>query len=261
MIPLPSTDASDETPVASAPATDAPARDHTPVGPVPIGAPARQDSQRWTPSLIVVAAILVVSLVVAAVLFIGLNDGDAPDDLPNTTVPTASAAPADGGAAPEAAPDPAPSGPVTVTGVHAWDPDGNNGSENDAQAALALADGSQSTAWATECYSDRDLGGKRGVGLVLDLSAGAPGVISVDTLNAPYQLEFYTTTEAAAPTDLAAWSQVGATHFAEQPGTIETQIEVAATHVLVWLKELGPDDACSTANPYRGRLGEISYRP
>jgi hypothetical protein len=38
-------------------------------------------------------------------------------------------------------------------------------------------------------------------------------------------------------------------------------VDVAATHLLVWLKELGKDDACSSANPYKGRLGEISYQP
>ena len=34
-----------------------------------------------------------------------------------------------------------------------------------------------------------------------------------------------------------------------------------ANYVLVWLKELGRDEACSESNPYRGRLGEISFGP
>jgi serine/threonine-protein kinase len=234
-------------------------RDQTPVGPIPTGTPARQDDQRWAPTVIVVVTILVIALIVAAVLFIGLNDGDSPDGIPEVTSAPAAVEPA--ASVSDEAAEVVPAGPVRIADVRAWDPDGTNGSENDAQAALALADGSQSTAWATECYSDKYLGGKSGVGLVVSLSSPSAGVVSVDSLNAPYQLEFYATTEEVAPTTLAAWSPVGEMQFASAPGTVEAAVEVAATHVLVWLKELGPDDACSTANPYRGRLGELGYRP
>ena len=55
----------------------------------------------------------------------------------------------------------------TSIDVRAWDPYGDNGSENDAQAPLAIADGSRDTAWSTECYSDQYLGAKPGVGLVI----------------------------------------------------------------------------------------------
>jgi tRNA A-37 threonylcarbamoyl transferase component Bud32 len=248
-------------------------RDATPVGPVPTGRPARQDDQRWAPSLIVVLSLLVVALVVAGVLFVGLNRGDSPDDIPDVTVvpgenrsdaddPTDAQAADDGPAGTAGRPaDETPSGPVTIVGVQAWDPDGTNGSENDTQAALALADGSASTAWPTECYSDKYLGGKRGVGLIVTLSSPSAGTVSVETLNAPYQLEFYSTTAENPPGDLSDWSLVGDTYFAESPGTVDATIDVAASNVLVWLKELGPDDACSSSNPYRGRLGEISYQP
>ena len=53
--------------------------------------------------------------------------------------------------------------------ITAWDPDGSNGSENDAQAPLALADGSGATSWSTECYSSQYMGGKSGVGLIVTL--------------------------------------------------------------------------------------------
>lgn len=246
---------------------DEPARDATPVGPVPTGRPARQDDQRWAPSLIVVVSLLVVALVVAAVLFVGLNRGDSAGDVPDVTVVPDDAAdpPRPGADEPavddDTAPDEVPTGPVTITGVRAWDPDGTNGSENDTQAALALADGSASTAWPTECYSDKYLGGKRGVGLIVTLSTPSAGSVSVETLNAPYQLEFYATTAEDPPLDLSEWSPVGEMHYAESPGTVGATVDVAASHVLVWLKELGPDDACSSSNPYRGRLGEISYQP
>ena len=258
---------------------DPPRRDHqgdpTPAGPVPVGAPARRDDQRWAPSLIVVGALLVVALVVAGVLFVGVNRGDAPDDLVAVTVvpgeeladatdtdPTASESiqgSEPGLDTPVVGSPGVTAGPATIIGVQAWDPDGTNGSENDGQAPLALADGSTATAWSTECYADKYLGGKRGVGLIVNLSGPGVGTLSVTTLNAPYQLEVYRTDEAEAPTDLDAWTRIGDTLFADDPGTIDTDIAEAATHLLVWLKELGPDDACSSANPYRGRLGEISF--
>jgi serine/threonine protein kinase len=247
-----------------------PPRDATPVGPVPTGRPARQDDQRWAPSLIVVVSLLVVALVVAGVLFVGLNRGDSADDVPDITVvpgedtddATMTPDQDDGrtGASDEAA-ETAPTGPITIVGVQAWDPDGTNGTENDTQAALALADGSASTAWPTECYSDKYLGGKRGVGLIVTLSTPAAGTVRVESLNAPYQLEFYATTAANPPGDLSEWSLVGELQYAESPGAVDATVDVAASHVLIWLKELGPDDACSTSNPYRGRLGEISYQP
>jgi serine/threonine protein kinase len=255
--------------------TDTDRDDRTPPGPVPVGAPARQDSHRWAPSLIVVSGLVVVALVVAGVLFVSLNRGDSADDLPTDTVvpgenlsdrtDAADGAGGDGAAADgseaTATADAAPTGPVTIVGVEAWDPDGNNGSENNGQAALALADQSASTAWPTECYSDKYLGGKRGVGLIVTLSSPSAGHLSVDTLNGPYQLEVYATTEEAAPADLDGWTLVAENQFGDGPATLEADVAIAASHVLVWLKELGPDEACSTANPYRGRLGELSYVP
>ena len=265
---IPVTPGADDLTPSATPIDTADQRDPTPAGPVPVGTPARQDTQRWAPSLIVVGALVVAALVVAGVLFVGLNRGDTADDLTTDTVvpgeqPTDASTDAEA-AAPtddvEAAAD-VPAGPVTIVDVQAWDPDGTNGTENNAQASLALADGSASTAWPTECYSDKYLGGKRGVGLILSLSSPSAGTLSVDTLNGPYQLEVYASTDEAAPADLSGWSPVGGNNFGDDPATVTADVDVAATHLLLWLKELGPDEACSTANPFRGRLGEVSYQP
>lgn len=240
-------------------------RDATPPAIKPVrGAPARAHQQRWTPSVIVVGGLLVAALVVALILFVQVNRGDQADGFPTVTVvpqqdaeqlDTTGDDTDDGSGTPIAAAD------AAIVSVQAWDPDGDNGTENDAQAELALADGEPSTYWATECYQDRYLGGKRGVGLVLGLSGPSTGTLSVTVGSAPYQLDVYASTDPTPPTDLDAWTQLGATRFAEQPAELEVGVDQTATHLLVWLKELGPDDACSGANPFRGRLGEISFRP
>jgi len=253
--------------------TSLPRRDQTPPSPVPIrGMPARQYQQRRSPSLIVISTLVLAALAVAGVLFVRVNRGDDGSDFTgDTVVPDVVSTASDqspAGAPPTAEINPpaddgtaTPPTDLRIVNVQAWDPDGSNGFENDAQAGLALVDNSASTSWPTECYQDRYLGGKRGVGLILDLSTASPGTLSLETLNAPYQIDIYTATTAGSPADLDAWNKVGPTLFGEQPGPVSVGIDVAATHVLVWLKELGPDAACTSANPYRGRLGEISYLP
>lgn len=245
-----------------------PRRDDTPPAIRPVhGTPARAHEQRLTPSLIAVGALVTLAIVVALILLIRVNRGDVADGLPAAAPDGVDSAlvrpderPAEAADAAEAEPAPG-DGPVEIVDVQAWDPDGDNGTENDAQAPLALADGEPSTYWPTECYQDRYMGGKRGVGLILTLSRPATGTLSVTAASAPYQLDVLTTAEAVAPADFGAWSVVGATRFADSPGDLEIDIDRTATHLLVWLKELGPDDACSTANPFRGRLSEISFRP
>ncbi len=230
--------------------------DDTPPASEPMhGRPARSDQQRFGPSLVVVSMLLVVALIVAGILFIAMNRGDSDGGFTTPTV-----VPAEASAAPDASTaQPPAAGPVSISSIQAWDPDGDNGTENDAQAGNAIADGSDSTSWPTECYSNEYLSGKRGVGLILGLSGAAAGTLSVESLNGPYQIDVYASTAAAAPTTLEAWTKVGETAFADQPGTLTRQVAVPATFVLVWLKQLGRDEACTENNPFRGRLGEITY--
>ena len=151
--------------------------------------------------------------------------------------------------------------PVSSTSleVTAWDPFGDNGSENDAQAPLAIADGSRDTAWSTECYNDQYLGAKPGVGLVVTLPELSSGRLEFETLNAPFQIEVYRTDAVEPPLSLDSWVQVGSLSYGVEPGAIAVSVGEASTHLAIWLKELGPDDACSSANPYRGRIGELQW--
>ena len=151
--------------------------------------------------------------------------------------------------------------PVSSTSleVTAWDPFGDNGSENDAQAPLAIADGSRDTAWSTECYNDQYLGAKPGVGLVVTLPELSNGRLEFETLNAPFQIEVYRTDAVEPPLSLDSWVQVGSLSYGVEPGAIAVSVGEASTHLAIWLKELGPDDACSSVNPYRGRIGELQW--
>ncbi len=151
--------------------------------------------------------------------------------------------------------------PVSSTSIEvtAWDPFGDNGSENDAQAPLAIADGSRDTAWSTECYNDQYLGAKPGVGLVVTLPELSNGRLEFETLNAPFQIEVYRTDAVEPPLSLESWIQVGSMSYGNEPGAVAVSVDEASTHLAIWLKELGPDDACSSANPYRGRIGELQW--
>ncbi len=247
-------------------AAQQPSIDLTPPAQSPIrGTPAKQHQQRWAPSLVVVSGLILIALVVAGMLFVGVNRGDqAPDLTSDTVVPGNSAAPTSDAAqvaTAEAPVVPVAPGDIRIATVTPWDPYGDNGHENDAHASLALADGNATSSWATECYQDRFLGAKGGVGMIVGLSAPSAGTLSLQSLNAPFQIDIYVTAETAPPADLTGWQLLGDTRFADDPTTLDVPISIAASHVLIWIKELGADDACTEANPYRGRLGEVSFRP
>ena len=103
------------------------------------------------------------------------------------------------------------------------------------------------------------MGGKRGVGLVVTLDAPGRPQLSVDVAHAPYQVQFFASPSASAPPTIDAWgAPVGATAFADAPGTIVSERPgLDAQHLLVLVSELGPDSGCTDANPFRGGLGEI----
>ena len=150
-------------------------------------------------------------------------------------------------------------GPAAIATVTAYDPDGD-GMENNGDAVLALADGVPGTAWATSCYSSKYLGGKLGVGLVITFADPSQQAVTVDVMSGPYQVDFFASETDTIPESFDAWGPpLAATAFADDPTTLVSPIPTApARHMLVLLKELGPDTTCSDANPYRGRLGEIA---
>ena len=236
------------------------AAEHT--GTVSRGAPHRR-------SLAVVVTAIVITLVaIVAVITLGAADG-TPESSNVTDLPVVTAAPP----AIADATDPdliidseaeldeleRPVGEIDGLTVVAWDPFGDNGGENDAQAGLALADGSRTTAWSTECYSDQYMGAKPGVGLVLSLPATSSGRLEFEVLHGPFQVDVLTSAAVVAPSAFDGWVAVGPTSYDSEPGLVVVDIPTAVAHLAVWLRELGPDEACSSRNPYRGRIGEVRW--
>ena len=226
--------------------------DHTPQTVVGRGKPAKGLTQEWRPAFTVVAGLLVAALVVGALLWTSTNFGGADPVTTTTALP--------GSSEPEQAAQPATVvGPASIATVTAYDPEGD-GTENDGDAVMSLADGDSGTSWATVCYSSRFMGGKQGVGLVVTFDDLAQQALTVDIQTGPYQVDFFASDAEAIPTSFAEWGPaLGSTAFANDPETVVSPVPGSpARHMLILLKELGQDGTCTDQNPYRGRLGEIA---
>jgi serine/threonine-protein kinase len=219
----------------------------------PRGKPAKGLTQEWRPAFTVVALLLVAGVVMGTLLWTSMSFGGGDPVTSTTALPEQPVS--------EAASDAAAAvvGPATIATVTAYDPSGD-GTENDADAVMSLADANAATSWPTTCYSSRYMGGKPGVGLVVTFDGLAQQAITVDVQTGPYQVDFFASDAEVIPTSLDAWgAPLGSTAFANDPETVVSPVPTApARHVLILLKELGRDGTCSDANPYRGRLGEIA---
>ncbi len=239
------------------------------------GQPAKGMAQTTKPSLTVLGGLLLLAAIVAVALWVSVQYGADEGSAPNTVLPPGAvdSDATDGAAAEGGAGDPAAPGlPVdgdgnadTVTGsgqivtIAAYDPDGDDGGENNDLAALAARDGDTSTNWQTSCYSGEFMGGKTGVGLVVTMDELSRSAVTVDVANGTYILEFYTSTADSVPASFDAWdSRLGSLVTDTEGGTVVSDTPSAPVrHVLVLLKQIGRDASCSDARPFRGRLGEI----
>lgn len=286
--PTRSAAARDITPVADGHRRD---RDLTPPAAPSISPAAiRGLYQRRRTSVVVIGLLLAIGAVVGATVWAGLGT-ERPGDLPagQPTAPDegdptvdgsgdpevdqvdgsagdadAGAGQTDGGAVDTAEPGPAltlpDSGPVSISRVVAWDPDGDSAGENDELAPLALAGADPAGGWPTLCYGSEYLGGKRGVGLIVSLSGAAGGRLSVESFNSPFWIEIYASPSESPPATLEAWgTSLTGDVFREEAGVVESDIPDGSRHALVWLRQLGDDPACSSTNPYRGRLGNLTF--
>ena len=263
-------------------ATGVPARpsvsDRTPEAPVVRSrATARGLQHQRRTSLWVVMALVIVAAVLVAVIWTGLgterdDPALAPPDASGETVIAPDTAAGDATVVENADPAVVPAepvltlpdshtGPIEIASIRAWDPDGDATGENDALAGLALPGSDPAGGWPTLCYSSQYLGGKRGVGLIVSLNAASAGNLSVESFNGPFWIELFATPAETPPDTLEGWGPpLTGTLYREVPDTVDADVPDGSRHMLIWLRELGEDPACSSTNPYRGRLGNVSFR-
>ncbi len=147
--------------------------------------------------------------------------------------------------------------PVTISRIVSYDPNGQDGLENEA-GVWSLTDNDQKTAWSTDCYATAFFGDKKYVGVLIELSQPATGVLKVGMQNGPWSLEIYTAT-GIAPTSLEQWGEPTGTDYNTRRGVAQFMVPAQTQFVLLMLREIGMSDQCSADNPYQGLMQDVSF--
>lgn len=145
------------------------------------------------------------------------------------------------------------SGPIPIVAVRLLDPYRTTRGERDTTVRLAWDD-QPATAWTTRSYGDPDMGGKRGVGLLVDLGAPRP-VSSVRLV-----LVGNNTDVAVRAGDTTVQAPKGYRLFARAKGaptevTLRSVQPVTARYLAIWLTRLPPNGGA-----YRGGVAEVTVR-
>ena len=148
-------------------------------------------------------------------------------------------------------------GTLSILSAASFDPNGDDGHENEAQIG-ALLDGNPATTWTTTCYSNQYFGSKKFVGVLLHLSRLATGTLGVGISNAPWTIEIYAAQDKA-PGQLSEWGQPVDKSFSTTRQRGIFTISTPANYVLVVLREVGRSSECSEANPYQGILSGVTF--
>lgn len=209
------------------------------------GPSKKTPSVAWkpTPALLigVVAALLIVG-----VIFARVNRDDSAAIVETTVAPTASS------------PAPVVTGPVEITGIKSFDPQGDDQTENEDEATN-VTDGDAATSWSTSCYKSSTFGSKSGVGLVMQLNGAALAQLQADVVGDDWNAQVFTANSAGS--DLASWGSPIWEGSAAGGSTISTSFPAPAQFALVYLTQIGQSGFCSDNNPYRGYISEIRIQP
>ena len=184
-------------------------------------------------------------LLIAGVVFAQFNKSDSPSADPATTTTVA-------------ATTPVITGPVQITGIKSFDPQGDDQTENDNEATN-VTDGDATTAWSTTCYKSPTFGSKSGVGLVMQLNGAALAQLQADIQGDGWKAKVYTSNSAG--TDLESWGSPIWEGSSDDGGTITASFNSPAQFALVYLTQIGQSGFCSNNNPYRGYISEIRILP
>lgn len=214
--------------------------------------PNRAFEQSARPSAVIVGGLLLIAFVVALVLWVTMTS-EGGSGAPAATEPATSAS----GAAVTAPAMQSTVPPLSAAVLSSFDPDGDG--DERAELVPLATDGDIDSAWTTLCYDNQYLGGKGGVGLVLDLGAARTGQFTFTLGSAPYQVKVYGAPEGTQPANFAAWgSEVGRFAGQDSPVSETVSFSTAVRYVLVSFNELAPDPGCSDSR-YRGAIQELGF--
>jgi hypothetical protein len=219
------------------PTIGVPVRDDTP-------APGTSPAPRFTEterSWIVPAALIIVIALTLAIVALSLSGNDVGRTLFDAAT----------GGRDEPAGEPI----ALAAAPESFDPFGSGG-EHDDELGLAT-DGDPGTAWTTERYDNRLLGGlKPGVGIVLSIHESGPlGALELASPTRDWSVEVYVADAPAA--ELADWGDPVAT--AEGIDGSAT-IDLGGAHggaVLVWITDLGDG---SSGDAFTAAIAEVRVR-
>lgn len=149
-------------------------------------------------------------------------------------------------------------GPVNVVAMHSYDPNGDDGGENESMIPY-LTDNNPATEWTTVCYGNQYFGSKGGVGIVLQLSGMGLGTLSTTFKTAPWSADVYVSQSDTVPTSMDGWGLRVADGFNQSAGVATFKIDQPAHQVLLMLREVGRSTTCSNNNPFKGVLSDLSF--
>lgn len=218
------------------------------VDPTPVVGAARRPPRLWVRAV----GVALGALTVLAIGWAGLALARSADPAPSATP----------GVSPKALGTPSPSStpgaprgdePLPIVAVTALDPYGQDKKEHPDQTPLAVDD-NPATAWTTLQYGDAQMGGKKGVGLLLDLGAPRP-VSSVRLVlvgnDSDVELLAGDTTRRAPK----GYTVIGSAQSAPTETTIRLVSPVTTRYLVVWLTRLPP-----SAGGFRGGVAEVEVR-
>lgn len=154
---------------------------------------------------------------------------------------------------------PIATGPATIATVNSFDPNGDDGVENE-EIIGALIDKNPQSAWATSCYADKFFGAKEHVGVLVTLTGAGTGALRVNFANGPWGAEIYGTA-TTPPSGFEGWGAPLAKEYRTRGEIVKFSVTTPVTHLLIVLTEIGKSTTCSTTNPFQGRINEVAFIP
>lgn len=150
-----------------------------------------------------------------------------------------------------------PLGPVGISSITSYDPNGDDGEENEALTPYLL-DNDPTTMWSSTCYANQFFGSKQYVGLMIQLSQPATGTLDIAMANAPWTIEVYQSLDSGKAA-VSEWGERTARKFNSRRRGSTFDITSPAQYLLVLFMEAGRGPACSSANPYQTLVSGVSF--